>query len=329
MTQEIIAVMPAAITEGLAHGWDGAPIETVTDSGLAAVLSAPMAKRSLFSRLTGDVKPVVSELVKRQKLHEHLLNFGDVLPVRPGVEVSPLCTRSFLQANARELRGLLGEFANHVQHQLTVGWDPAAALVRFGLHEAHPGSPAKLAEAAEALRLRLRADFSGILDATARDRIDQPVDGVETILNTVLLVNRRDTASLDRALEQIDAVWTEGLHLKLVGPLPVISFALLVVDIVDEAALRSACDQLDLKAPLDIKTIDAAFRAQVMRTHTDRTGLSVDMESIVRARDLLKRTLSAGGLGDQPLLLARHHRDGNAETPAPHGAPENREALTV
>lgn len=345
MSLELVAVMGDEAAKKAAASWDGAAIEVACADGLGAVLTKPSPKPSFFARLKGDIAPLVSGLVDRQRLLEHLLSAGDVLPAEPGQSMSVPTAAAFLGHNIEFLRQAQLDLEGQVQFQLTVAWDPAAALRHFAdqLPQNAGQGALGLAKAAETLRQTIADRFLGILDKAVVDRIAMPEEGAATIVNTVLLVRRSGLAALDLSLEEIDAFWSEGLQLKLVGPLPPLSFALLVGEAFGPAEQASARAMLGMSGPVPAGAnpafgaaemadeIDRAFRKQVMSAHPDRGGAGVDLAALGHARDLLKRSafVAPGAGGNAPFLFARLRRDDQARTPGRSEAEAPRSAVAV
>lgn len=310
---EIVAIVDAERAGTISEGWTGTALTLVEAGGLTAVMAPPMRKPDLLTRLTGNTARIVAPLVDRQRLLEHLLTRHDVLPLRPGAGLGPADAADFLKINKALLRAALNDCVGKVQYQLTISWDPSAALGRFA---SMTGDTAHaLATSAEAMRRSLSRDFAGRLDGAVLDRIDQPIDGIETVLNAVLLVERNATAALDQALEEIDAVWSEGLRLRLVGPLPPLSFTLVVARPVDRAERQAAERLLGLQSESSPPVIDRAFRARAAEAHPDHGGDGTDLAALAEARDLLKRLASVQGETepDRTVFLASVHRDGNGQ----------------
>lgn len=316
MKREIAAIMEPHAAERACASSRHAHIEAVEAAGLAAVMTDMSGEPSLFSRLVGNTRAIKQALVARQQLFEHLLSVGDVLPVQPGTRLADGAVKEFLLINADLLRDALGVFAGHVQFQLTVRWDPEQALGRFAAETEFQtcASAQDHASAAEALRKRLGQEFGGFLDTASLDRSDLPIDDVDTLVNCVLLINRRDLAALDRALERIDAVWTEGLRVTLTGPLPPLSFGLIAVrsfNLKDRQAALALLGGVDGKDPA---AVQRAFRTRVKQSHEDTGGDCDDFAPLLAARDLLIRASAAeatlGRSLSGNLVLAEIQREG-------------------
>lgn len=322
MKRDLVAVLEEATARSAIASWRGEPASLVSDNGLAAVLVQASRKPNLFARFSRNPKPVVAALVARQQLYEHLLAVGDLLTVQPGTSVVEPDIVPFLRANAAVLSNSLADHTGQVQYQLMISWEPAHALRRFAKAPELAGTG--IASGAERLRARLGREFAALLDRAILDRIDLPSDGVETLLNSALLIDRCSLPALDRALEDIDATWSEGLKLKLTGPLPPLSFAQVKVHSFGPTEQSAALATLGLNAGIDrlsstrTTDIDRAFRDRVKSSHPDGTSVAVDMTPLVAARNVLKRAKAAAACLGEPLptslLLAEICRDTVAST---------------
>lgn len=124
---------------------------------------------------------------------------------------------------------LFEKIARHhglVQYQIEVDWAEdrfRAAPEIAPLFSAASVDPAALVKAVERLAERLGPEFEGLLPP-AVDLLALPrVAGM--LWNVAALVPARSEVLLDAALAQIDAIWTEGLTLRVTGPAPMMSFS--------------------------------------------------------------------------------------------------------
>jgi hypothetical protein len=87
----------------------------------------------------------------------------------------------------------------------------------------------------------------------------------------VTLTDAAGLARLEAALAEVDALWPEGLRIRLIGPTPAISFCALSVDRPGRGALTAARRRLGLDdGPLDRAAVRAAFRRAAMAGRSDR-----------------------------------------------------------
>jgi hypothetical protein len=184
----------------------------------------------------GGSRPAVAALRRaaaqkalvRQRRLEALAPLGTVLPAAPGTP-PPDDLAAFALANAPALAGVVERLCGHAQFQVLVAWDARRAARRFATApelSALPRRPHRAARAAAlaALARRLGDDIASRLAATATDAIRLP-DTEGGLANLVLLVDDAERIALEATLEEIDALWEEGLRIRLVGPSPALSFA--------------------------------------------------------------------------------------------------------
>jgi hypothetical protein len=237
-----------------------------------------------------------------QALLEHLLGAGEVLPARPGARADRELARAILIAHRAELRTILDRQSGRRQYQVEIGWDPAGALARFrgspelaelGLCDGRTVAAGRLCAAADALARRLGARFEAQLASVAEETLSLPRDGVEILSNTALVLHLARLRTLEEVLEEIDSVWPSGLRIRLVGPLPPVSFAALEVRHASRGDIRAACLRLGVDSPED--DVDAAFRARARDWHPDAGagGRDVDFARLRAARDLLRDVRTA------------------------------------
>ena len=239
MTQ-LLAVL-ANIEAGFAEAWPHAVIE----DGLAAIFTtAPLRKRM-------GRKAITRATAERQAELERLMRFGTVLPALPGTTVRSEDGKAMLQANRSEIEKLASQLHGRVQFQLQVGYDRDRAKDWIG-----PGP----GEVDMRMRQRLEQRTSGALAGLACDTLELPVtDGMA--LNRVLLVEASDEPALDRAIEEIDALWSDGLSIRQIGPSPAVSFCSIGLVPVRKRDLAAACALLGIPNSASAETIANARRS--------------------------------------------------------------------
>lgn len=246
MTRDLVAILAAPPAAALPRS-----ATSVTRSGLCAVL-APAAPR-LGPAATR--RAVARQALARQRLLEGLMPCGPVLPVAPGTRVSAGEAGALLEARAADLSAWLRALDGAWQYQCVLGWDEPGVLRRFAeapelapvLAGGRVSGPA-LAHAVGRLAERLSCEAAGALSACARDLVTLPRDG-GTLLNLAFLLQAGREADLDDALGRIDAIWTEGFRIRLIGPGPAVSFATLTVHGISAGEAATAAARLGLADP--------------------------------------------------------------------------------
>ena len=183
----------------------------------------------------------------RQRRLEALAPLGTVLPAAPGTP-PPDDLAAFARANAPALAAAFERLCGHAQFQVLVAWDAPRAARRFAAAPELSGLPRRPHRAAReaavaALARRLGDGIANRLAATATDAIRLP-DTEGGLANLVLLVDDTERVALEATLEEIDALWKEGLRIRLVGPSPALSFARAQLETVGPDDLADAARRL-------------------------------------------------------------------------------------
>lgn len=302
--------------------------------GIAALYMPPgdgPSLAGLFRRPgagTGRRRARAAALVARQKALEALHACGDVLPALPGARLDPREAQAALAANRPAVDAGLAAVHGRAQRQATILWDLEAAPARFRDRLGGASGPDALA----ALARELAAPMERGLRAASEAALSLPCDGPEMILNLALLGGREEDAALEAALEAADAVWTEGLRIRLIGPSPAIAFAAARLRRLrpGEAVAAARALGLDAEALPQIPEIQAAFAGRIRAAA--EAGEEVDAGALKSARDLLLRLRAAqeglaraglspaGRRGAPPLLEI--HREGDVDLPGAPGRSE-------
>lgn len=309
MAHEIIAILPGD-TVPLPAG-----LTRVSAGGATAVLApAP----GWTERLTGGPKQTA---VRHHSRLEALLALGPVLPFAAGIACDPDEAALLLRLDAPLIARLAAEIGPRRHFQLALDWDESRVLTAFRdspelapLFAGAPVTPEALRQAITALADRLSATALRLLDPVAEDPVEQP-RAPGCLLNVVFLLRPEDEPRLDAALEAIDALWTEGLRLRLVGPSAPISHALLDIDRVDAGAVSAAADLLGLRPDAGATAVREAAKAALRRPDLAANAA----EHLRAAARLLIRAQEIAALrGSVPLSLPQlvHHRPGGTAATA-------------
>ncbi|MEM9778538.1 MAG: GvpL/GvpF family gas vesicle protein [Pseudomonadota bacterium] len=296
----------------------GAGLRCVQSDGMG-ILLAPHTPQSGFKRLleqaAGGAKTKAKQaLVGAQAQLERLHRSGDVLPVQPGPPISLRTAERALIANAPVLAAALKGVAGREQFQVQVLWDQPQVMKRFrdspeiaALRSAKDVSPVQLMSALDRLRQRLAAEFEDMLTPAQQDHTSLPLDPeAGMILNMASLVRRSDTAKLEAALEQIDAVWPEGLRIRMIGPAPAAAFATLRLTEISRTERDKALATLGLTGDPTLAEVRATRRAALLSGHPDVSQTPSNLEATSAASTLFEQvdTLS------RRLVAAGHSADG-------------------
>lgn len=305
MAHEIVAILPcetAALPEGLTG---------VAAKGAMAVLApAP----GWTERLTGGPKQTA---VRHHSRLEALMALGPVLPFAAGIACEPDEAALLLTLDAPLIARLAAEIGPRRHFQLALEWDESRVLAAFRdspelapLFSGAPVTPDAMRCAVAALADRLNTNALRLLAPVVDDPVDQP-RAPGCLLNVVFLLRPEDEPRLDAALEAIDALWTEGLRLRLVGPSAPISHALLDIDRVDAGAVPAAAGLLGVMPDVGMEAVNAAAKAALRSPDLAANAA----EKIRAAARLLIRASEIAALGRSiPLTLPQlvHQRPGSS-----------------
>jgi len=243
--------------------------------------------------MRGGRKAMLKQAAKRQAQLEALMAAGTVLPFRTGARLLPEHAGPFLAANRPLIETLHARLADLNQHQLTVRWDTSSVLARFRttpeldpIFQSGHVRADRLEGALARLAQRLRTDMEAMIAPLTHEILLLPC-AEDMILNLVLLAPRDAAMAIDGALEEIDSIWPEGLRIRLVGPAPAASFALLDINTVGPADLAKAASQLALRNPYTKSSVQHARQA-MLRARPEQA------ETTKSAADILLAHLRAG-----------------------------------
>ncbi len=257
----LIAILPDGATKSPPEGLVWHSVD-----GMTAVMTQAPAP---LMRLPVDRKTRLVSAAEYQRSLETLMPYGTVVPVKQNTDLQHDNVPALLRANGPMLRDLGAALRGQDQYQISVAWDGAGVLQRFrdapeiaGLFAASRINPQHLSDAVTSLSNRLRHTIAQELGAAATDVIALPCD-TDTLANIVLLTPTHATAELDAALLAVDAIWTEGLRIRQIGPAAPASFATLQPHWISAAKIREAFTSLGLRSDADAAQISQARKASL------------------------------------------------------------------
>lgn len=232
---KLIALLADGQSRPLPDGMAGVSDDTFSAIYLTAKVPMMMLPESRKTRLLGAAE--------HQRQLEELMGFGTVIPVRPNTFVDPSHLNALLQSNRVPLLQVAEELADRVQYQVCVSWDEAQVLAQFRdapeiapLFGKTAVRPDQVGQSIVTLARRLGAKMRAALADVSKAAQDLPL-GPHMLCNQALLVAADQTDALDEVIVQIDAIWTEGLRIRQIGPAPAGSFATLQFDWRDAAQI--------------------------------------------------------------------------------------------
>lgn len=249
------------VLSDVSDGADPGHLRLVSQGSLtAAFLPEPRPVISLpLSRRTA-----LQDAAHRQAMLEKLAAQGTVIVAKPRQWLTENDAVTLLQVNQAILAQTAKSLRGKAQFQITVTWDTAQVLDQFRFSSELSGvfrkgqiTTAELEAAISKLRTRLSSQIEAILTTCAPTQIALPrAEGM--LLNCVALLDRAAECTLDDCVAQIDAIWTEGFHIKQIGPAPAGSFALLDLAWVGSAEIDRAYATLDLEKYVSANAVKAA-----------------------------------------------------------------------
>ena len=239
----------------------------VAGHGLTAVLAA---KPEPVIRLPQSRKAQLSALSERLRAQEACMSLGTLLPAGPRTRLSPDQVRPLLLANQLALHDQIARFDGLVQYQLQIAWAEDRVLERFRHEpEVRPlfenGPLRDAAEIPRAVTRLARRLAEGITTELGFCKDLMPLPLAPGLLwNGALLLPLSASDPLDKALLTIDALWPEGLTLRLTGPAPILSFCLLELESVSPAQVEEALQLFGLHSLAQLPELPAARRRLLM-----------------------------------------------------------------
>ena len=284
MSMNLIGITSPNVARAIAAaGGRLAGVETrsVEAAGLVALLFWQKEPSWQFLRRS---RTALESMVRAQRVLEAAALFGPLLPARPGSLIRDdveACT--LLCGHARQLAESLRLHGNSAQFQVTITWNPMAALAA---RRGHPDLAAAAAAGARGatkeagcLISRFMSDERATFEATAmralgtvaRDVIALPVDHEDMLINAAVLLAPGAEADLERALEALDSSLPGENRIRLIGPLPPVSFAAVSIDRPSRDRVAAARRLLGVREATEKHDLRRAY-LDIVRTHHPDTG---------------------------------------------------------
>lgn len=285
--------------------------QCVSAAGFTAVLSK--ASRPMIT-LPLSRADALKDAASRQATFESLLSQGVVIAAKPRQWLDLAQMSDCLECNAALLEKLATRFDRQVQFQVSVDWDAAQVLGHFRtapemaeLFDVEHPSTHLLETSLTSLRARLGAQVHDLITPVATEIIALP--RLETTLsNLAVLIPRDREPDLDQAVEAVDALWSEGLKIRQIGPSAPGSFALLELDWISKDDIERAHATLGTSSATSQGEIHTARRRALMMQ-------GADTARVKRASDALHGANKAGGGGYYRLRVLSEDQ-GRSDAPA-------------
>ncbi|MEM9425087.1 MAG: GvpL/GvpF family gas vesicle protein [Pseudomonadota bacterium] len=286
-----------------------ADLVTVARGDYTAVF-LPRSHKQLFGQTLRRTR--LSSAPKRQAHLETLMSKGTVLPFAPATVFDPQGTDALVASNAEVFRTLFERLRNRVQYQISVEWTESRVLEQFrNTSEISPlfaGSSVSgrtVSAAVTKLADRLGQCIVSRLSSIACEFSELPRQRA-LIANCVILIEATEEPALDEALAAIDAIWSDGLRIRQIGPGPAVSFATLTLQRFGKRDLARAHRVLNLS---DRPSSDEIRDARQRRLRDASATVS-------EIRMAARLALAAHKIGDpgQPVHIVDIWSEGRATT---------------
>ena len=245
----------------------GDDLKLISSGPFYAVLTR--ATRPLMA-LPKSRRQALQGAAKRQAQLEQCMRFGTALPLRSDQWIDEDDARRFIQANTVQLAQLCDRLDRAVQYQITVQWKAEEVLTHFRdapeiapLYTRSAITAEALESAVSSLAARLAGFMHDTLGGVAKEVLTLPV-AAALVFNAAVLVSQHRERALDQAVEEIDAIWSDGFTVRQIGPAPASSFALLSPVWVSAEQVKRAFATLGLSPGAEEAQIAAARRAALM-----------------------------------------------------------------
>ena len=270
-THELICIVDNGLhtpPDDQTHCVNVGPYTAILSTASRPLVSLPMSRAE-----------AMRQAAARQALFERLLPMGTVVAAKPQLWLTPDQAATCLRANAGVLDETCAWLRHKAQFQIAVAWDAAQVLDRFRdtpeispLFAAETTTPDALERAISRLRNRLGAHIRQLLDPVVTDIIALPITD-DMLCNFAVLIPGKAEAQLDRCVEAIDAIWSDGFRIRQIGPSAAGSFALLDLAWVTADDIKAAHRLLSLDpgAPQDV--VQSARRRALMTSQGDTSHI--------------------------------------------------------
>ncbi len=295
------------------EGIEAGEVMTFNREGLAVVASP--VQRASFNGL--DRTEVVGYLSTHQRVVEAVLREFPVLPVKFGTTLADQRqVETLLSAGAQQLRDGLAQITGRSQYEVVALWELQAVFAELSATPEVAAVRAQVAalppEQQETGRVLLGRLVHGLLlqrrealctqieqhlRAYVEDIVRNPLMDDQMVANLALLISDEQLAAFDEGLSALDTALGGALQFRLVGPLAPYSFATLVIETPDAAAVEAARLLIELPEQTSLAELKQRFRRLAALHHPDRNpddaGAQERMDELNKAYQLLSSLAEA------------------------------------
>lgn len=301
MTMNLVGITTPDVAGAIAAaGGRLADVETraVEAGGLAALLALSKGPAWHVLRRT---RTALRSMLTAQRVLEAAAIYGPLLPAHPGTLIrTDAEARMLLLSQRRQLAEGLRLHGNSRQFQITISWDPVAALASRRDHqdllEAAAASAAGAADKAASMiqrfmsdqQARFEAEAMRALAAVAEDVIALPVDQPDMLTNAVVLLAPGAEPELERVLEALDRGLGGKNLIRLIGPLPPVSFAAVSIERPGRERLAAARRLLGIGEATRTCDLRRAYLDMAHAHHPDTGGHAADASIVGAAAEAFR-----------------------------------------
>ncbi|MGC2775951.1 MAG: GvpL/GvpF family gas vesicle protein [Bradyrhizobium sp.] len=320
MTINLVGITTPSVASAIEAGGRLADVETrtVQADGLAALL---VRSKASSWRVLRRSRAALRSMLSAQRILEAAAMYGPLLPARPGTLIRNDAEAYMLLSSQRQyLAEGLRRHGKSRQFQITITWDPAAALAArrdhadvvaaaaVGANGAAGGAALMIHRFMSDQRATFEIEATRALAAASEDMIALPVDEPDMLTNAVVLIAPGAEPELERTLEALDRSLRGRNLIRLIGPLPPVSFAAVSIERPSRDRISAARRLLGVGDASKTCDLRRAY-LDVARAHHPDTGADAAGAPIVGAAAeafrLLVRVAEARSLGghDDVLLV--------------------------
>ena len=235
------------------------------------------------SSCDGPGRPFES-MVRAQRILEAAAAFGPLLPARPGSLIKDDAEACMLLCGQwRQLAENLHLHGNTTQFQVTITWNPIEALAARRNHpDIVAAAAASTQDAGERAghmisqfmsgeRATFEAEAMRALAAVAKDVIALPVDQADMLINAAVQLSSGTESEFQRTLEAVDNGLPGENLIRVIGPLPPVSFAAVSIERPSRDRIVAARRLLGVGETTEPRDLRRAY-LDIARAHHPDTG---------------------------------------------------------
>lgn len=277
----------------------------ITSFGVGDLVGFSSKKREKLG-VFGGKSDVMKQVLQNQQELEAIIGHGDLLPAAfDTVFNGNEDIIQFLTQNTELLRQALVEFGQYRQFQIMISWQKDRMLQKLKSAMQHQSGTADMQATSkndvariiqnmtETIRVEVFQEIEKDLRSVCQDIAFLPVDDPAAIGNYVCLIkgpmaSQKSLSVFEKKLEEIDKRYEDGLHIRMLGPLPPITFATIKKEDIEQSRIKKALRALNIEKITSSEQIKEAYHRYMKTAHPDTGGDTNDASSGTAAYALLK-----------------------------------------